>query len=693
MQLFSKATNASSTSTDVNKDPAVVIKPWLSGALVVGRLSSFVLSAALILTLGQFEDARPPAEAAEAQLTRTRAELSSFQVQLDSLVKQRDALAPTVADWEKRLKEKAAAEAGLATAAGKLRQTESDIQQTTKRLDDTNQNSANAEKQKAELPSELEKLKADVSSLTKTKVDAKALLDQAAHAELRLNDAQSALIQVQKDREKLNTDVATLRQQSLSLKDELTALQVARNESITAPPRRQLQRRPPTPTPTPTPGPRPTPTPTPSGNTITAATGFPTDVQAAINLARNGYTVIIPNGNYDWRSGVTVSKFITLTAQTLGGVTITDDYPSGNLINWTTNSAGHTTIAGIHFLVGTNTNVNYSKYISLSDGTSPQVAILHDCTFQVPSFTMAMSVDWQSTGGLIYNCTFDGSLADGGNLGPGSLSDAIRIISRYPWYNASTFGNLDSTGLINCYIESCTFISCCVGIDVDDRARVVVRHCTFANSGGITHGITSLWGGRQVELYNNNFQYFQVPPSSVGAPWVNMSRYWWFRAGTGRIWGNKVQTIWSNHFWNATSSWVATDEPLTRPGSGNNGAVETDATYPGTRWPGTGSNGTTKYPPSQATGIKVSPSFVDPIYIWGNTNVPSQIGGGNTDPGEWWGTVDQSGFGRDPVPGKNQTSDVFKLNRDIFLSAPNNNPSPAYTPYVYPHPLDAGRAH
>src|SRR5215469_4495297 len=122
------------------------------------------------------------------------------------------------------------------------------------------------------------------------------------------------------------------------------------------------------------------------GNTITAASGDATSVQSAINSANNGDTVIIPNGQYSWTSAVTVSKFITLEAATLGGVTVTHNNPGGNLINWTTSSAGHSVIAGINFLPGTANGS--SNYIVLFDGTNPQFAIMHDCTFNVPNFQL-----------------------------------------------------------------------------------------------------------------------------------------------------------------------------------------------------------------------------------------------------------------------------------------------------------------
>ena len=78
------------------------------------------------------------AQEAEAALRSARTELSTLRYEVDSLEKQRGILAPTIADWEKRLKEKAEAEAALATLESKRRQAEADIAQAAKRLEDTN---------------------------------------------------------------------------------------------------------------------------------------------------------------------------------------------------------------------------------------------------------------------------------------------------------------------------------------------------------------------------------------------------------------------------------------------------------------------------------------------------------------------------------------------------------------------------
>jgi chromosome segregation ATPase len=241
--------NESPPETRASAAPGAVIKPWLSAVLIFALAGNVLLSAILIIKLSGFEDMKKRADETEAEAATNRMELASLQADVDSLSKQKDALAPTVADWEKRLKEKAIAEAALANMEGKRQETELDIVQAGKRLEEINQNVLGSEKQKTELDSAIEKLKSELASLTKTNVDAKASLNLASEAERRLEEATNALAgadarrkqfdadaaaaqtrldQLQKEaddlrqsREKSNTELATLRQQIQSLKDQL----------------------------------------------------------------------------------------------------------------------------------------------------------------------------------------------------------------------------------------------------------------------------------------------------------------------------------------------------------------------------------------------------------------------------------------------------------------------------------------
>jgi hypothetical protein len=345
-------------------------------------------------------------------------------------------------------------------------------------------------------------------------------------------------------------------------------------------------------------------------------------------------------------------------------VTINHRAGGGNLVNLTGSSAGNVVLAGIKFMPGSGTG----RYLFVNGASDSQPVIVHDCYFNLPDWQLICILTWEAPGGLFYNDTFESS-SDGGGHGPGSGSEGLQIRSPKPWYDLSSWGNADVTGANNLYIEDCTFrdIYASGGLDSDDCARVVVRHCVLENFGMSTHGITSRWGGRHVEIYQNQLRYVKRPRNSAGIEYCNMSRWYWARAGTLRIWGNTVDAINSYGTWGATkASWVFTNEPLTRPGAGNGTVCETEVQYPGTRWCGTGSDGT-----AHPTGEVVSPSSLDPVYVWDNQGT-----GGAT-----WATQDQSGYGCSG----GTTANTFKVGRDIILSAPSG-----YVPYTYPHPLRAG---
>ena len=161
-----------------------------------------------------------------------------------------------------------------------------------------------------------------------------------------------------------------------------------------------------------------------------------------------------------------------------------------------------------------------------------------------------------------------------------------------------------------------------------------------------------------------------------------MSRWFWFRAGTARVHDNNVQQIYSYGYYGTASAWQFIDESLTRTGPIQS-RCQTNADYPGWHWCGTGGNGR-----SGRTSRYTNYQIVDPVYIWNNT----YGGTGTLAASAQWSTNDQTGFGCDPVSGVNSTGDVFRLNRDIFLSAPPagaGGVAGTYVPYTFPHPVRA----
>src|SRR5882724_6387477 len=91
-----------STRIKSEKSGTSVINLWLGGALIIAVLAYAVVSGMLIFKMEGFEGTKRQAQEAEATLEKTRTDLSSLQVEVDSLKKQKEVLAPTIVDWEKR---------------------------------------------------------------------------------------------------------------------------------------------------------------------------------------------------------------------------------------------------------------------------------------------------------------------------------------------------------------------------------------------------------------------------------------------------------------------------------------------------------------------------------------------------------------------------------------------------------------
>lgn len=210
-----------------------VIKPWLVAGLTIALACSVLLSGILIVKLSRFDDTKRQAEEAESLVARKRTELSALQVEIESLTKQKDTLAPTVADWEKRLSEKAAAEATLATVEAKQKQSESDLVRAGKRLDETTRALLDAEKQKTEVSSTIEKLKSELLLITKSNTDAKVLLALAVDAENRLSKATNSFANADSRRKQLEVDVEAAQSQFAQIQKESDALRLTR-ETLTS---------------------------------------------------------------------------------------------------------------------------------------------------------------------------------------------------------------------------------------------------------------------------------------------------------------------------------------------------------------------------------------------------------------------------------------------------------------------------
>ena len=419
-------------------------------------------------------------------------------------------------------------------------------------------------------------------------------------------------------------------------------------------------------------------------STWIASSNSQSAVTTAIGSSANGDTVIIPNGAVTWSSTITLSKQITLEGANAGALVITDTNPNAEsspscngtaeLICVNIGSSYHTTLANMNFFTGGG--VGAGDYIVVQ-GASGLVPLMHDMLFDIPNFVLSHAVQWLVTGGVIWNTTFQSTQNLAGSCGQqvGSDSGSIVVKSNYNWDNPSTMGTLDTGGTANLYMENDTFSYAGQIPDIDDNGRIVIRYSTIANtSGGLTHGTTSTYGGRQVELYNNTYTYTNTNR--------NASRYFWFRAASavvtansfqlmsGPCYGTKdtltfvVENAQANAQHGCCTGWMC----FHQPGAGGS--------YPTVNTPTNIGSGNPAQIPGDAYQIS------DPVYIWNNTGT----GQGSSHYGENEGSTGSAcsnGVG---------TANFYQSGRDYFYndSSTSAGAKPGWVPYTYPHPLRSG---
>lgn len=376
------------------------------------------------------------------------------------------------------------------------------------------------------------------------------------------------------------------------------------------------------------------------GATIVASSASLADVQAAVNSASDGDTVMIPNGSVTWTGGISTTKQILIRAQnytvtpagmagsgaTSRSVTIQNNSGSP-LFALTTGNSYHVGLAGIAFTDGTGNGAHVSVA-----GSGSKVALISDIYFTLRNrFWPAQgAIVWTAQGGVLWNLYGDATSATASTGGVGTDGVGMFVSSPRAWNTASTMGTLDTGGTVNVYIEDSTFKNMSQFPDIDDNGRLVMRYCLLDGTWGLTHGFTSTWGGRHWEYYNNTFSV-----TYNSSPYRNMAgRYFWCRAGTGIFTDNTVNTPANTSEWGNVSELNIGDN--TSPGS-----------YPQARQPGWGHDGTS--------------NVLDPIYMWNESGGRAYTYGFQGS----WGSI-------------------VLVDRELYV---NSGAKPGYSKYTYPHPL------
>lgn len=417
-------------------------------------------------------------------------------------------------------------------------------------------------------------------------------------------------------------------------------------------------------------------------NIFTAASCSVENVKAAIAVAVDGDTVVVPSGNCTWTKTsttalVTVSKSITILGSGPDKSTGTSiyiapgtGYTSTPAISLTTkNTSAHITLAGFYFWGETSYNGmvkvgGSSKYTRITNNVFTDGGV---------GGTRQLLVLDGATKGVIDNNTFLGyqqaiktfaTQWKADNYGHESWQEDVPWGTDYTWFiENNTYDNPYSSGAASAAPRG--------AIDCFHGGQYVFRYNNVTDFFPLTHGgltdgtIYPVRGCRSMEIYGNTF---------------TMSSKIIYRPEATLIYGGAA--LINNNTYNMNHR---TDRAISvsnqRDGANRDSSYPTykscDGTHPWdgnesgqTGWlcrdqPGAGKDSATPSWPVLNSGNPYPKQTREPLFIWGNT-------------------YNNRGFGATDVSGS--THD--QLDRDYFLRAPQLGDIPyPYNHYTYPHPL------
>ena len=396
--------------------------------------------------------------------------------------------------------------------------------------------------------------------------------------------------------------------------------------------------------------------------TITASSCSFSHVQAALNSAANGDTVLVPPGTCTWTSSMDFdlviangsNKYLTLQGAGIDLTIINDGvskaaYPNvPHLIRWTTVNGGLTRITGFTFTGGTDTDC-CNKGMLYFRGNSNQFRFDHNKVIPIKTSGMFL---WGNIRGVIDHNTYDVSRAFGLYVFHDSWNDS-GAYGDMSWASPSTLGTGEAIFVEdNVFKNDQSVSNQNYANDGWSGGRVVYRYntyyaCTWANHGTETSGRPR--SQRQYEVYKNTFIWDMNGgnfPSLIGA-----------RGGVGVVYDNtasisngSVNVFFDLTYYRSSNSYSpwgqcmsVWDQSSTRcldqTGMGQGDLISGDNPTP-IKWPN---------------------QTVDPTYVWNN-----KINGSTSN-------------------ATSHVPTVVALNRDFF-----DQPRPGYVPYTYPHPLTTG---
>lgn len=389
--------------------------------------------------------------------------------------------------------------------------------------------------------------------------------------------------------------------------------------------------------------------------TVNAASTSSADVQAAIDAANAGDTVVIPAGSSTWSETVSVprGKAVNLQGNGVGSTVITrSDNTSAATLRVSIEDGDYVEISGLEFTANSS-NPSSSGLVQIDGGTSNAPKFrFYDSKI---TFGGVRGLRIANTYGLVHDVTIVANAH-------GQWISLWRSSDTNVWNTASDLGSQLAT-----VVEDCVFYSNVGGIgdgalDAYDNTKFVFRYNTITNTFMGWHGADSgdfPRAPRQWEVYENTFVNTGGNTIYTGVR---------VRGGTGVIYNNRFTGNWGSPAW---LSHYSADPAYNRSGWGpTTGSNPADGNldefgYPALDQVGRGQFlNSTWYDASITSYLGREGDYqqLDPAYVWGNTD---------------------DGTPRDPyITGPTQSKNFIKVGRDVYYS-----PKPNYTPLAYPHPL------
>jgi hypothetical protein len=238
-------------------------------------------------------------------------------------------------------------------------------------------------------------------------------------------------------------------------------------------------------------------------STYIAASPQVSDIQAKLDLAKDGDTVTVPAGTVSWRAPLEITKNITLRGAGIGKTIILDEVPRTNgsyTMRVDLSKDLPSRLTGFEFRGSTAvTKPNPGGVIRLRGmtGITHKFRLDH-CKFDNLD---GLPLLFRDLTGIMDHCTVN------------TINTQCMQVYHYGW-GGQTFGHGSWADLPYwgtdkfLFVEDCDFTTGTnrAAIDCYEGARVVVRYSTFNDAQISAHGTEGQGrGAKQLEIYNNTF--------------------------------------------------------------------------------------------------------------------------------------------------------------------------------------------